>query len=110
MVKAVTQTAPDVEIGWSRRRHASRQRSGGVRHKSTTFQLNCSLKATNRPSTSNFSLKCRRRPYGQFRKHRRIVTVFGSSDQQLRSIETKFLHFRLIVKNIFNRSNQLTIN
>src|SRR6218665_2305637 len=33
MVKAVTQTAPDVEIGWSRRRHASRRRSGGVRHK-----------------------------------------------------------------------------
>src|SRR6218665_2358871 len=32
MVKAVTQTAPDVEIGWSRRRHASRRRSGGVRH------------------------------------------------------------------------------
>src|SRR6218665_3693791 len=34
MVKAVTQTAPDVEIGWSRRRHASRRRSGGVRHSS----------------------------------------------------------------------------
>src|SRR6218665_3598978 len=33
MVKAVTQTAPDVEIGWSRRRHASRRRSDGVRHK-----------------------------------------------------------------------------
>src|SRR6218665_1315533 len=30
MVKAVTQTAPDAEIGWSRRRHASRRRSGGV--------------------------------------------------------------------------------
>src|SRR6218665_3701430 len=33
MVKAVTQTAPDVDIGWSRRRHASRRRSDGVRHK-----------------------------------------------------------------------------
>src|SRR6218665_2320664 len=33
MVKAVTQTAPDAEIGWSRRRHASRRLSGGVRHK-----------------------------------------------------------------------------
>src|SRR6218665_2431374 len=32
MVKAVTQTAPDAEIGWSRRRHASRRRSGGGRH------------------------------------------------------------------------------
>src|SRR6218665_3618382 len=37
MVKAVTQTAPDVEIGWSRRRHASRRRSGGVRHKFIDF-------------------------------------------------------------------------
>src|SRR6218665_577256 len=33
MVKAVTQTAPDAEIGWSRRRHASGRRSGCVRHK-----------------------------------------------------------------------------
>src|SRR6218665_1760589 len=33
MLKAVTQTAPDVDIGWSRRRHASRRRSDGVRHK-----------------------------------------------------------------------------
>src|SRR6218665_4034859 len=32
MVKAVTQTTPDAETGWSRRRHASRRRSGGVRH------------------------------------------------------------------------------
>src|SRR6218665_3559193 len=37
MVKAVTQTAPDVEIGWSRRRHASRRRSDGVRHSIITY-------------------------------------------------------------------------
>src|SRR6218665_3443398 len=33
VVKAETQTAPDAEKGWSRRRHASRQSSDGVRHK-----------------------------------------------------------------------------
>src|SRR6218665_1724469 len=37
MVKAMTQTAPDVEIGWSRRRHASRRRSDGVRHRTLSF-------------------------------------------------------------------------
>src|SRR6218665_3617817 len=31
-VKVETQTAPDAEWGWSRRRHASRQSSDGVRH------------------------------------------------------------------------------
>src|SRR6218665_3056102 len=32
VVKIETQTAPDAEKGWSRRRHASRQSSDGVRH------------------------------------------------------------------------------
>src|SRR6218665_3548577 len=31
-VKVETQTAPEAEMGWSRRRHASRQGSHGVRH------------------------------------------------------------------------------
>src|SRR6218665_4182275 len=31
-IKVETQTAPDAEEGWSRRRHASRQSSDGVRH------------------------------------------------------------------------------
>src|SRR6218665_2059138 len=35
-VKGETQTAPDAEMGWSRRRHASRQGSDGVRHIYTT--------------------------------------------------------------------------
>src|SRR6218665_2996700 len=34
-VKVETQTAPDAEMGWSRRRHASRQSSDGVRHTTT---------------------------------------------------------------------------
>src|SRR6218665_2659891 len=34
-VKVETQTAPDAEMGWSRRRHASRQGSDGVRHTTT---------------------------------------------------------------------------
>src|SRR6218665_1642056 len=32
VVKVENQTAPDAEKGWSRRRHASRQSSDGVRH------------------------------------------------------------------------------
>src|SRR6218665_1595398 len=32
VVKVETQTAPDAEKGWSRRRHTSRQSSDGVRH------------------------------------------------------------------------------
>jgi len=43
MVKAVTQTAPDVEIGWSRRRHASGRRSGGVRHSGIFERLAISI-------------------------------------------------------------------
>src|SRR6218665_1983684 len=38
-VKVETQTAPDAEMGWSRRRHASRQSSDCVSHKATCSYL-----------------------------------------------------------------------
>src|SRR6218665_3624192 len=54
MVVAVTQTAPDVEIGWSRRRHASRRRSGGVRHTNTCrLLLKMCIKQLNKQKSSD---------------------------------------------------------
>src|SRR6218665_1681126 len=64
MVKAVTQKAPDVEIGWSRRRHASRRRSGGVRHNTLKQCLqrsrtkdSCSAK-TSLAKSMEFEISC----------------------------------------------------
>jgi len=53
-----------------------------------SFYLNFSLKTINR--TSDFSLKM---SDSQLRKHTRILTVFGSSDKQLRSTKATFIAF-----------------
>src|SRR6218665_1404820 len=68
MVKAVTQTAPDVEIGWSRRRHASRRRSDGVRHNVSLnmFEIFSLLQSNNKCLMFFLTLHNLQRPFSCF--------------------------------------------
>src|SRR6218665_3805864 len=96
MVKAVTQTAPDAEIGWSRRRHASRRRSGGVRHRRTPEGEGGPNGPTGfltlpgeewsspeiRPRNLNM-IECERRPNGTRNEHQRS----GGQQQKQKNLE-----------------------